>query len=126
MKTNEELNALKEEVETLNKKLAELSDEELTQISGGQNEFLNWITRSRANTYQYLFGDFNSVITDIQNQRELFSEFMDKMTDIRNTTPIIYPDDLYAFFFCVYKDDSNRVFPYVYVPGTFSVIRWIY
>ena len=40
MKTNEEINALKEEVETLNKKLAELSDEELTQISGGQNEFL--------------------------------------------------------------------------------------
>ena len=35
MKTKEELNALKEEVETLNKKLAELTDEELTQISGG-------------------------------------------------------------------------------------------
>ena len=35
MKTKEELNALKEEVETLNKKLAELTDEELEQISGG-------------------------------------------------------------------------------------------
>ena len=35
MKSKEELNALKEEVETLNKKLAELSDEELAQVCGG-------------------------------------------------------------------------------------------
>ena len=35
MKTKEELNALKEEIETLNKKLAELTEEELAQVSGG-------------------------------------------------------------------------------------------
>ena len=35
MKTKEELNALKEEVEALNKKLHELTDEELAQVSGG-------------------------------------------------------------------------------------------
>ena len=35
MKTVEELNALKEEVEALNKKLAELSEEELKQVAGG-------------------------------------------------------------------------------------------
>ena len=35
MKTKEDLNALKEEVETLNKKLAELTEEELAQVSGG-------------------------------------------------------------------------------------------
>ena len=35
MKTKEELNALKEEVETVNKKLAELTEEELEQVSGG-------------------------------------------------------------------------------------------
>ena len=35
MKTKEELNALKEEVETLNQKLAELTDEELAQVAGG-------------------------------------------------------------------------------------------
>ena len=35
MKNKEELNALKEEVETLNKKLCELTDEELEQVSGG-------------------------------------------------------------------------------------------
>ena len=35
MKTKEELNAIKEEVETLNKKLAELTEEELEQVRGG-------------------------------------------------------------------------------------------
>ena len=35
MKTKEELNALKEEVEALNKKLAELTEDELAQVSGG-------------------------------------------------------------------------------------------
>ena len=35
MKTSEELNTLKNEVETKNKKLTELSEEELTQVSGG-------------------------------------------------------------------------------------------
>ena len=35
MKTAEELNALKNEVEALNKKLAELSEEELAQVTGG-------------------------------------------------------------------------------------------
>ena len=38
MKTKEELNALKEEVETLNKKLHELTDEELEQVSGGNSD----------------------------------------------------------------------------------------
>ena len=35
MKTKEELNALKEEVETLSKKLAALNEEELAQVAGG-------------------------------------------------------------------------------------------
>ena len=35
MKTKEELNALKEEVETLNKKLAELPEDELILATGG-------------------------------------------------------------------------------------------
>ena len=35
MKTTEELNALKEEVKALNKKLAELTEEELVQVIGG-------------------------------------------------------------------------------------------
>ena len=35
MKTKEELSALKEEVETMSKKLHELTDEELKQVVGG-------------------------------------------------------------------------------------------
>ena len=34
MKTKEELHALKEDVKALNKKLAELSEEEMKQVSG--------------------------------------------------------------------------------------------
>ena len=39
MKTKEELTALKVEVETLNKKLHELTDEELEQVTGGYEIF---------------------------------------------------------------------------------------
>ena len=35
MKSKEELNALKEEVETVSKKLHELTEEELAQVAGG-------------------------------------------------------------------------------------------
>ena len=35
MKSKEELTALKEEVENVNRKLHELSEEELAQVSGG-------------------------------------------------------------------------------------------
>ena len=36
MKTKDDLNALKEEVKDLNKKLSELSEDELSQVSGGE------------------------------------------------------------------------------------------
>lgn len=35
MKSKEELNAIKKEIEELNQKLAELTEEELTQVTGG-------------------------------------------------------------------------------------------
>ena len=35
MKSKEELDALKEEVETVNEKLQELTEEELAQVTGG-------------------------------------------------------------------------------------------
>ena len=44
MKTAEELNTLKEEVETLNKKLAELSEDELKLVVGGFNFDRGFIT----------------------------------------------------------------------------------
>ena len=37
MRTKEELNAIKEEIDSLKKKLAELTEEELTQVSGGKD-----------------------------------------------------------------------------------------
>ncbi len=43
MKTKEELNALKAEVETVNKKLAELSENELEEVVGGG--FKEWLER---------------------------------------------------------------------------------
>lgn len=39
MKTPEELNALKKEIETLNKKLSELTEEELKQVAGGDSGY---------------------------------------------------------------------------------------
>ncbi len=35
MKSKKELNAIKEEIEALNRKLSELSEEELVQVTGG-------------------------------------------------------------------------------------------
>ena len=52
MKTKEELKALKEEVETLNEKLHELTEEELAQVTGGvdpdisERQRRNWGFRS--------------------------------------------------------------------------------
>ena len=37
MKTKEELNAIKEEVEALNRKLAELTEDELALVAGGRH-----------------------------------------------------------------------------------------
>ena len=58
MKTKEELNAIKTEVEMLNKKLTELTDEELKQVTGGNTgtcyyechhpgSYVNWHTGSK-------------------------------------------------------------------------------
>ena len=52
MKSKEELNELKKEVEAVNEKLAELTEEELTQVCGGgraivsHGPILTWQTTS--------------------------------------------------------------------------------
>lgn len=48
MKTKEELNKLKEEWEALNKKLCELSEEELSQIAGGVEDLLSEVQACRS------------------------------------------------------------------------------
>ena len=40
MSKSKELNALKEEVEAVNEKLSELTDEELAQVTGGRPKFI--------------------------------------------------------------------------------------
>lgn len=42
MKTKKELNALKEEVKTMNEKLSALTEEELEQVTGG-NDGIIWL-----------------------------------------------------------------------------------
>ena len=43
MKTQKELNAIKEEVENVNRKLHELSEEELEQVNGGFENLIKTI-----------------------------------------------------------------------------------
>ena len=43
MKTKEELNALKEEVATVSRKLHELTEEELAQVCGGKAKAVVWL-----------------------------------------------------------------------------------
>ena len=43
MKTKEELNAMKEEAETVSKKLHELTEDELKQVSGGKKLVITYI-----------------------------------------------------------------------------------
>ena len=45
MKTPEELNALKNELEALYKKLAGLTEEELRHVSGGDGEPVTWMLK---------------------------------------------------------------------------------
>ena len=47
MKTKEELNALKEEVETVSGKLAELTEEEITQVCGGAAGFVRFFNEDK-------------------------------------------------------------------------------
>ena len=51
MRSKEELTALKEEVETQNKKLHKLTDEELAQVSGGA--YINEKNKGFDETYLY-------------------------------------------------------------------------
>ena len=52
MKTAEELNALKNEVEALNKKLADLTEEELAQVAGGGQNY--WASLGITPTPKYI------------------------------------------------------------------------
>ena len=57
MKTKEELTALKEEVETVNEKLHELSDDELAEVSGGGTG--HWFSECHHDGFATLISGFD-------------------------------------------------------------------
>ena len=76
MKTKEELNAIKKEVEALNKKLAELTDEELGFVVGGG--------------YGYYKVKFGETLADIARYLGVSQSTLISLNNIPN------PDLLYA------------------------------
>ena len=75
MKTKEELNALKEEVETVSRKLHELTEEELAQVSGGG--FLNY------EYYTCVPGDTLQIVAAKFNTNSGFLITLNNLTDTR-------------------------------------------
>ena len=74
MKTKEELNALKEETETLNKKLAELTEEELEQVTGGVTIIKQNLVVRRAQ--QQLYKNYDKTGTAINTTlNDIFSDY---------------------------------------------------
>ena len=93
MKTKEELNALKEEVETLNKKLAELSEDELEMVSGGVSEsgildnilqeLTNWLDKHPNATKLDIYQILNE--KKDENSNELTEEEMNLLNQLLNS-----------------------------------------
>ena len=76
MKTKEELNAIKEDVETLNKKLKELTDEELKQVTGGitEQELIEIAKKAQIDISR---NDKNKLIEDMEQIIELSNKILD-------------------------------------------------
>lgn len=93
MKTKEELNALKEETENLNKKLAELSEDELKQVSGGVSEsgildnilqeLTNWLDKHPNATKLDIYQILNEKKDEYSN--ELTEEEMNLLNQLLNS-----------------------------------------
>ena len=81
MKTEEELNALKKEVENLNKKLAELSDEELAAVTGG-------------NSWNEYWGEDGYFRNPLRSGVPTLKESADSVT--MHNMPKINPDEKYV------------------------------
>lgn len=60
MKTKEELNKLKEEAKALAGKLEELSDDELTEIAGGE-DLDSWVRRMKEKLEDYYSNSNNPI-----------------------------------------------------------------
>ena len=75
MKTNEELKELREEIETLGKKLSELTEEELEQVTGGKNGWLGTLKVTGSNPYSDYFK------TDETKKKYEYSLYKDTLID---------------------------------------------
>ena len=75
MKTQEELNALREEVKTLNKKLAELTEEELAQVTGSGIFAIK--TNAAVKTFQESVGITADSCQDVILAPGQFSAYLD-------------------------------------------------
>ena len=93
MKTKEELNAIKNEVEALNKKLAELNEDELKQVSGGVSEscildnilqeLTNWLDKHPNATKLDIYQILNEKKDEYSN--ELTEEEMNLLNQLLNS-----------------------------------------
>ena len=73
MKTKEELNALKEEVEALNRKLHELTEEELAQVKGGSAvEIRLFIERGDDHLAKMFYHNEKYELTDSERKKIMF------------------------------------------------------
>ena len=89
MKTKEELNALKEEVETVSKKLRELTDEELAHVTGGAMtvtirgmEVTNYNIQNGGSTLKVSEGDESAMNEIIRTLKEKINAVNDTNTDV--------------------------------------------
>ena len=82
MKTKEELNALKEEVEALSRKLRDLSEEELKQVSGGVNR--EWVSKVRA-YMEYAKMDLNCSTEPSAERKEEMMRELEDICDLINS-----------------------------------------
>ena len=93
MKTREELNALEEEVVTLNKRLAELTEDELKQVAGGVSEpgmldnilqeLTNWLDKHPNATKLDIYQILNEKKDEYSN--ELTEEEMNLLNQLLNS-----------------------------------------
>ena len=92
MKTKEELNALKDEVGALNKKLVELSEDEIAQVTGGLGYEKFTVVKNKVNKL-YADGKISSkerseiIMGALQKNEESYKSFADKYARVHGLSP---------------------------------------
>ena len=118
----DELNALKEEVEILNKKLAEFTDEELAQVSAGSDLPDGIIPLSWASTRYNLIEDLLNKAAKyrVRNSGEMIKELTDKINAVMLGQSIVTMEDNYSYLVFIYEDNDGS---FIYNPGSLQVFK---